>query len=251
MNKTSYAVSDRLRLVMGSELYLAIIGTVCSLFLALENSGIQDSVLDTFIHTRMLSGHVLAYIFCALPYASIFCQDLEDKYIYYAINRGTLRNYTISKVVHIYLSSVVTMVLGTFIYCLVVRIWVPWGSASNIYYELASEGYYASLVLHSRYLLYCLAYAFNLGLLAGTLSVAASYISLYIHSRIIVLTVPALLILILYEIADNSKFTVASFEPVYRFFSADLHSLLFILLLSLIPVLIFSVLIYRRLQKKL
>jgi len=251
MNKTRYAVSDRLRLITGFELYLAIIGTVCSLFFALENSGIQTSVLDTFIHTRMLSGHVLTYIFCALPYASIFCEDLEDKYIYYAVNRGKLRNYTISKVVHIYLSSVVTMVLGVLIYCLIVRIWVPWGLASDTYYELASEGCYNSLVLHSRYLLYCLAYAFNLGLLAGTLSVAASYISLYIHSRIIVLTVPVLLILILYQIADNSNFTVAAFEPLYNSFSSELHNFSFILLLSLIPVLIFTVLIYRRLQKKL
>jgi len=251
MNKTRYAVSDRLRLITGSELYLAIIGTVCALFFALENSGIQTSVLDTFIHTRTLSGHVLTYIFCALPYASIFCEDLEDKYIYYAVNRGKLRNYTISKVVHIYLSSVVTMVLGVLIYCLIVRIWVPWGLASDTYYESALEGCYNFLVLHSRYLLYCLAYAFNLGLLAGTLSVAASYISLYIHSRIIVLTVPALLILILYEIADNSKFTVMAFEPLYNSFPAEAHNFLFILLLSLIPVLIFTVLIYRRLQKKL
>lgn len=251
MNKTHYTVSDWLRLMTGYESYFAVAGTVCALFFALENNGIQASVLDTFLHTRMLSGHVLVYIFCALPYASIFCEDLEYKYIYYAVNRGKLRNYTLSKVASIYLSSVVTMVLGVLIFCLIVKMWVPWGQESDIYYELAADGSCSVLVFGSRYLLYCLIYAFHLGLLAGTLSVAASYISLFVQSRMIVLTVPVLLILILYEIADNSIYTVAAFEPVYKSFSSDLHNLMYVLLLSLVPVLILSVLIYRRLQKKL
>lgn len=250
MNKTRFAVSDRLRLLSGYELYLAVAGTVCALFLALENSGIQESVVDTFIHTRNLSLHVLVYIFCALPYAAAFCEDLENKYIYYTVNRGSLRNYTVSKVAHIYLASVVTMVAGVYIYCLIVRTQVPWAMTSDVYYDIAAEGGYSSLFLQSRYLLYCLIYALNLGLLAGTLSVAASYISLYIQSRIIVLTVPALLTLICYEIADTSIFTVASFEPIYNPFESDLLSQLFIFAMSIIPVAILTVLIYRRLQKK-
>ena len=59
---------------------------------------------------------MVAYIFCAFPFATVFCEDLENKYIRYSIIRGNLKKYVFSQISIIYLTSIAVMVLGTAIF---------------------------------------------------------------------------------------------------------------------------------------
>lgn len=251
MKKGHYFKADCIRMLTGHKLYLAILGIVCSLFIALENRGIQDSVFQTFAETRMLSGHILTYIFCAFPYASVFCEDLEHKYIYYEINRGDLRTYTVSKATHIYISSVVVMVAGVFLFCMLLKIGLPWSSTNDYFKDVALAGSYGFLIAQSQYFIYCLVYAFQLGLLAGTLSTATAFVSLFIRSRIVIFSTPVLILQILYEIANTSKYTVFSFEAYNKFFPTDIQNILFVITFSIVPVIVLILCIYYRLKSKL
>lgn len=203
------------------------------------------------MHGRFLSGQVLAYIFCAFPFASAFCEDLEHRYILYSVSRGNIRNYAISKIINIYLSSFVTMVLGVFIFTIVCRIWVPWGFTTDSFYSYAINGCYGMLIAHGHYVVYCLLYAVNLGMLAGTLSVLASTISLFICSKVMIITIPVLLMQILYETANKSVFSVFAFEAYNKFFSTDIQCFLFIFVLSILPVICAAKFILYRIPQKL
>lgn len=252
MKKPRYFRSDSLRMLSDRRTYLSILGATIALFFALEHSGIQGGVLQTFATTRAQSGELLCYVFCAMPFASVFCEDLENRYIYYSVGRGNLTYYTLSKAIHIYLSSIITMVGGVFCFCLLVRCMVPWSDPLEVnWLESLQAGCYGFLLTSAHYLIYCLAYAFHLGLMAGMLSLAAAYISLYVPSRIITLTAPVLLLQILRQISGMSIFSVYSFELYNKYFANDLQCLLFAMGLSIVPSILLVIGMRCKLSRKL
>lgn len=230
-----YLIMDIDRLFRQNNLYWGILGVVISLFLSLDNVGLQSSVFQTFMQTRVLSGHVLIYVFCVLPYADSILRDLEYKYINYQIYRGNLNSYLASKMSFIFLSSVFTLVLGTFVFCIILRCVLPWGDVTDSFYDIASSGCYGYLISHGEYLLYCLFYSVSIGLLAGFLSIFSAFISLIVPNKIIVYATPVLLLQILYDIADNSIFTVFTFEAYNKIFLMDINCFLFNFAMSIIP----------------
>ena len=252
MKKSCFFRSDSRRLLTDRRAYLAVIGVTVALFFALENGGIQDSVFQSFAITRARSGELLCYVFCAVPFAAVFCEDLENRYFYYAIGRGNITRYILSKAVHIYLSSVVVMVVGAMFFCLILRCIVPWSAPSDIsWFEGLQSGCYGFLLTGSHYLLYCMAYAFHLGMMAGMLSLAAACLSLFVPSRIITLTAPVLFLQILRQIAGMSMFTVYSFELYNKYFKSDLLCLLFAAALSLVPSALITVAMRWQLSRRL
>lgn len=254
MKKSCYFRSDFLRLITCPRTYLAVPGVVLALFFGLENFGIRESVLDSFFATRTHSGYLLCYIFCAVPFASVFLEDYENHYIRYSINRGSLTQYTISKAIHIYLSSMLTMMIGVLCFCMILRCFIPW--TTHLDQDLAliqhlADDCYGSFLLTEHYLSYCLMYSFHLGMLAGTLSIAASFLSLFIPSRMIILTTPILIHHLLLITAGMSIFSVYSFELYNKFFATDIQCTLFAAALSLIPAILLTIAIRRKLPQKL
>lgn len=65
---------------------------------------------------------------CASAFAAVFCEDLENKYLRYSIGRGNLKKYVLSKVIVIYVSSIITMILGTLLFIMYLRLQLPWTS---------------------------------------------------------------------------------------------------------------------------
>ena len=83
MNKVHYFRSDLHRLLKNYPLYLAVLGVAAALWFSLENYAFQEemvngNVLDTYIMSTNMSGIMIAYAFCAFPYAAAFCEDLEN-----------------------------------------------------------------------------------------------------------------------------------------------------------------------------
>lgn len=84
--------------------------------------------MDTYIYAVEMSGKMIAYAFCASAFAAVFCEDLENKYLRYSIGRGNLKKYVLSKVIVIYVSSIITMILGTLLFVMYLRLQLPWTS---------------------------------------------------------------------------------------------------------------------------
>ena len=65
---------------------------------------------------------MIAYVFCAFPFATVFCEDLDNKYIRYELIRSNLKRYVVTKIAFIYLTAILVMVLGTILFLLSGRI---------------------------------------------------------------------------------------------------------------------------------
>ena len=110
MEKTKYLRTDFSRLFKKYPLYLAIVGVAVSLIFSLENYAFEKgmvnvNVMDTYMFAVEMSGKMIAYAFCASAFATVFCEDLENKYLRYSIGRGNLIKYVFSnhKVIFDYL----------------------------------------------------------------------------------------------------------------------------------------------------
>lgn len=250
--KKHYLLADLKRLVKGYELYAAIIGVAVSLIFSLENEGFtNNSVVSTYLMSTEMSGVMIAYVFCAFPFATAFCDDLENGYARYQVIRGNFIRYVLSKVSVIYVTSIITMILGTIIFLAVYKTqgpWIDWQSGSI---GVTMAGTYSGLITGGHYLLYCIMCAFQLGLLAGILSAFAAFLSLYVTNRVTVLVLPVLVYQILLEYAGSGRFNVFIFRSHVKLFQQDWQCFLFLFMLSLILVAGFTFGICRKLKTKL
>lgn len=252
MKKTHYLAVDIKRLFKDYKIYFAIIGVMVSLLFSLEDQGIGDSgVIMTYIISISMSGYMIAFVFCAFSYATVFCEDLENKYIRYQIIRGELKKYVISKVFVIYVASVFTMIMGTILFVLLCHVQIPWVSLRIDELDIAKTGCYAVFLEDKKYLFYCVICATHLGMLAGSLSVFAAFISLYISNKMTVLILPVVVNQILMEVAGDGKFTVFAFKAYNKFFVQDWQNFLFATALSLIPVFLLTIGIFKKIKTRL
>lgn len=252
MKNENYFLSDIKRLFKSYEIYIAIIGVMLSLFFSLEDNGIQESgVLSTYMLSLALSGRIIAYAFCALPYATVFCEDLENKYVRYQIIRGNLKKYVLSKVMVIYISSVITMVLGTLLFLFICRIQVSWADLQMDSLNVELAGNYAFLISGKHYFLYCLLFSLHLGLLAGIFSVFAAYFSLYISNKVTVLILPVVVYQILLEYSRNGIISVALFYPYNKAFAQDWLYFFVILIVSIFITVLLMTGIYKKIKIRL
>lgn len=252
MERTNYFKTDIRRLLKGYELYLAVIGVTAALFFSLEDSGIiNNSVMFTYLLSCICSGSLISYIFCAFPYAYALGEDMENKYVRYQLIRGNLKKYVVSKISVIYLSSIVTMVAGSALFLVLVRTQVPWLDMWADDGEFFKGGQYSFLITNKHYFGYCLFNAFHMGLLAGTLSVLAAFVSLFVSNKVMVLAVPLLSYQILTVCLGRSKINLHSFEIYNKKFNNDIGYFLFVVMLSLVPVILLAAGSYKKIKKRL
>ena len=249
--RSHYFLTDIRRLWKSYEVYPAILGVTASLFFSMESMELKNgNVLFTYVFATELSGVMIAYVFCAIPYAASICEDLEHKYVRYQTIRGGLKRYVASKVCVVYLTSVLVMVCGSLLFVFLCRIQGPW--VSEGLYDLGPSlaGVYAGLIKSGHYAWYCAFYALQLGLLAGILSVLSTLVSLYITNRVMVFALPVLAYQILLESAGPGMYSVFMFRAFNKPFREDWQCLLF---LSAVSAGIVSALawgIFRKLQAR-
>lgn len=246
-----YFKADIRRLCGNYAWYVGVIGVAFFLFFSLEGRGyVNENVLFTYLFATNMSGALITYVFCAFPYAFVFGQDMEHKYIRYQLIRGDLKSYVLSKSVVIYLSSVITMICGTLLFLLLCRTQLQWVSLETVAQDISKVGCYESVLKGGHYLIYCLLYALHMGILSGFLSLFAAFCSIYITNRVMVLVLPVLLFQVLTSINING-YNIFVFYAYVKVFANDWHNLLFIFGLSAVPSVALTMGIYQSLKKRL
>lgn len=250
--KGHYFITDLRRLLKGKDIYVAILGLAISLLFSLENVGlVNNSVVETYVYATEMSGMMIAYVFCAFSYATSLCDDMEYKYMYYQTVRGSLKRYVLSKVSVIYLTSIITMILGSMMFILVYRTQGPWVDLELNDMKIYMVGVYSGLLKEGHYILYCIFYALQLGFLAGILSVFAAFLSLYITNKMTVLVLPVLIYQILLECAGSGMFTVFIFRAYNKPLDQDWKCLLFVFMLSIVLVAVLTMGIYKKIKTRM
>ena len=230
-------LSDFKRLLLNPKTYLASIGVTVALFFSEQDYFSQNSAenaISRYLEATEMSGFLIAFIFCALPFATVFCEDIQDRFIRQSCLRTGIKKYVCSKILVIYLSSVVTMVAGSILFYVLHSL-----SAQEAFYETEIYGnsYMGFLFVGGHYFLYCLATALHLGMLAGSLSVMAAFTSLYIRSKTATLAMPVFFYQILMEFDRNTLFGLL-FTPSSRVFVAGWKNVVAVICMSLIPVIL-------------
>lgn len=186
----NYFVIDFRRLFRRKEFYISIIAAAIVMIATAGGKNVSfDSILTVMITTVPKVGFLLSYIFCALAYGTLYCDDLENQYIRYEVVRGNLKKYVCAKTIAIFVSSVCVMVLGFLIFvCYYSFYLIP---ADELGLSLVMDSF--GLLENGHYLIWFLLYAFQWGIWGGCLSVIAAFLSLHISNRLLVLAAPVLI----------------------------------------------------------
>ena len=148
---------------------------------AFEKGMVNVNVMDTYMFAVEMSGKMIAYAFCASAFATVFCEDLENKY----------------------------------------------------------------------FMAYIFVVALQMGMLAGTLSLAASFVSIFITNKMLIMLTPILLYQILMEFRGSGWANIMIFDPALFQFKSDIEYFLIVCGFSLVPSIFFVLGIYRVIKNRL
>lgn len=259
--KTHYFAMDIWRCFSSGRIVIGVIGVFLTLLLASKNQ-IGMTVFDFYTGALYGVPFLLAMSFCAFSYADSFCEDFETKYTNAVLIRGNLKQYIMSKMTVIFFASELTMILGTCVYASVLHIWFPWcdnNREMGLYGNLVEEGGFRYFLNNENYIIYFVLVALQLGLLAGILSVFASYISLYISNKLLVMSVPLIGYYLLFyyasALAGDMKWVKIKvvFDATYgiKVCENDLLAFLYAVFVTVLFGVILFWGIYRKIRRKL
>lgn len=253
-----YLAMDFFRFIFSWRWIVGILGVVGTLLIAaLEGIALNTNVLYVFSIVLYGMPSILTLVFCAFPYSACFCEDYEDRYIQLEVIRGDLHSYTYSKVVVIFISSVMTMAIGIMMYAGILRGFLPWITIGDSHYENISLcGGLRRVFISGNYLLYYFLFGIQFGVIAGVLALLASYISLFISNRLLILSIPILGFYFIDYVRGmlfgvNSPSLYMVFNASNNIWDNDIVSYFMAVSIGIIGVILLHVLIYKRLKRRM
>ena len=212
--REGYFRTEISRLFHNKGFYFSVMGIVMILFLS-ANDGMGNmggSVLSSVLLSSYDAGFLAAFSLAAMPYAASFTDDLEYNYAKYLVIRGSYGKYVFSKMLVIFLSSMLAMGIGITCFSMLCSLGLPWADEGMMEYILMYGGY-RSFLGQGQYLLWFLLYGMQWGIFAGILSMAAAFLSLFWPNKLLVFSAPVLLYQILIEFGADSFRKISAFDP--------------------------------------
>ena len=99
------------------------------------------SVLSSVLLSSYDAGFLAAFSLAAMPYAASFTDDLEYNYAKYLVIRGSYGKYVFSKMLVIFLSSMLAMGIGITCFSMLCSLGLPWADEGMMEYILSVWGY--------------------------------------------------------------------------------------------------------------
>jgi len=200
---------------------------------------------------------ILCYIFCAVPFACSFCEDLEFRYLYLASSRVGFREYFFSKILTILFSSCLVMTVSTMIYAGLLSSFLPWVS-TQMGGDLTKLDFikFGNLLQNGNYFFFYFLNGLEMGLLNGILSLLAAFSSVCLPNKLLTLSIPVMGAYFLYTlgifVGKNNPalnlYYIFSFE--YKVFQNDILSFLYSIGVSLSAYIIISSVIFVKLKRR-
>lgn len=252
----NYIKIDLRRALLNIHFLVAILGVIGIMVISsIESRQWHLSVLNTFYLVTYSMPFLLTFIFSTMTYSDAFSEDIQCKYIYAQLIRGDLRKYMLAKVISIFISGLLTMTLGMFLYAILLRGYMPWLNLEESTFEsLMESGGLREVLQQHSFLLYYFLFSLQYGIVAGVLSVFSAYMSLYYANKLFILTIP---IVVWYFI----DYTLGYFGGPYlllpnKIFNAsnniwgnDILAFLYAVLLGIVLVIFLAIGIHKRLNR--
>ena len=113
------------------------------------------------------------------------------------------------------------------------------------------SGMYEILWGNGHFMAYIFVVALQMGMLAGTLSLAASFVSIFITNKMLIMLTPILVYQILLEFRGSGWANIMIFDPALFQFKSDMEYFLIVCGFSLVPSILFVFGIYRAIKNRL
>ena len=172
------------------------------------------SVYNTYQCAVYFTPYIISLIFCVLPFGLSFCEDMENNFIQQIVLGKNLKMYVFSKVIIIYITSCLAMVLGTILFVFIINIKAPWICEID---KLDNDLLAKMFILKGYPMIYFVIKAFYSGIISSVISLVAAVLSLFWQTRMFVLSIPFIVYcILLYYVKDVFKLDIRElFNPVY------------------------------------
>lgn len=175
------------------------VGSVLAVFLLYSLSSISEMVLVgreasvIYIFDAVNSFNSLMDIFLVISvicYGTSYCEDHQSRYDLYLMTRINSRQYAIGRVLTCWLTTIIAVFAGTWLYILCLRTIYPWVNES---FDYASYLTFSDPKLLNHPIVYLLYLTFIRMLAAGMWSIAALACSTIVSSTFVTIATPLLL----------------------------------------------------------
>ncbi|MDY4204213.1 hypothetical protein [Porcincola intestinalis] len=232
--------SDIKRLFCSLKTYLAPVGVAVAIFFSLQDDFVKRSdwnTLSLYMYAVQASGFLVAYICCAVPYGTVFCEDLENRYFRQRIIREGVETYVRTNMLTVYCSAVLTMASGSILFW-IMQVRIPHGHSIDV--ELYNQGRLGFLVSSGHFFIYFLMTAFRIGMFAGALAVISAFLSIYLRNKAATLSAPVLVSQILRGVVIRQMSFETLFFPYGKVFNHEAANAVLTLGISIATVVLFS-----------
>lgn len=255
-----YIKVDLYRCFLSRRFAIAVIIILGILLLGLqeaEQGYFEADVYSYFLFTMEMTPHILIFSGAAFAYAGSFCEDREHWYIRNEVMRGNKKSFVAARIVTVFLSAQVAVMLGSTIFAYILHFFYPWAKANTTgMYECVVEmGIFRGLPIRGYHFLYFVLWGLVYGVLAGILSVVSTWISLYISSRALMLISPVVIFYFLDQ--WGGKLFPETTYGLNILFSCDYcwtqntgKAVIVLIMIALLAMLLFGCLIYSKLKKE-
>lgn len=252
LQRQDFLCGDFRRALLSIRFPIGVLGVAFALFYSLYRMSDITSVYTAYIDALYFIPFALALMFCAFPFSGSLIEDIEYKYIQLLAMRGSLKKYTVSKVVLIYMSSVAVMILGTVLFAGLAHLQVPWELKDEyLYMDIFTE----VLWKNGCHVLFFAAHSFFIGLLAGNLALLAAYVSLFWQEKLLVIALPFFIyyLTIYYEYGIFGNIAWLDIRQIfnlsYNVWNNQVYSILWPMVVSLFIAVVIGRGIYKKLRR--
>lgn len=237
------------RLLIGT---LGIFGSLMTTLLDMPSS--YMSIAAVFFNVDSIPFY-LCFIFSVYVFADCFCEDIEYRFHRNILVRKSLKRYISARAAMIFITSAVTMTLGMQIFFLILRLWLPWvGADDSAARVLMKNSTFRILLTQKNYFAYFLLSSLKVGLLSACLSLSASFVSLFVKSKLLVYSTPVMLYYLMVNFAAKIPEELEIFNlykvfmPIYNVWRNDWYTALWTILISSFVAFLLGIGIYYRME---
>lgn len=215
-----------------------ILGALVCYFTLLFCGNINSDTVHTFLYLHDRSQSFLAYIVGIIPYVMCFYDDFSYGNIKNVLGRIDIYTYTISKTVVAIFSTIFAFGLGKLLFVFLHSLSHPLGTEETIN-MIATNMLFINFIKDEQYLLYLVLTVLPKALYCAVLCQMAMLVSVLIHNRAIIFTVPIAIYYVL-NFYINDVVEIENFNFVHIFsgtavlFQNDWFTLCYALVVALI-----------------
>lgn len=253
----NYIKINAVRCLKSYKIWGGIAGVFLSLlFATLENKNDSNSIV--FMVGYIIDGipFYLCMVFCAVPYAGSISEDMAFDFHKLQIIRQNLKAYIVTKVIVIFFSAIIAMMLGFLLFVAVLKLRLPWVMVNDSLYDILIErGGLKSLLINRKFIMYYLLVSVQLGMFSGCLSLTATVFSLFVKNRLLVYSVPVMVLYLIINFAWRIPTELAPlnlykvFIPFYNVYNHDVWSFIWSVFIGLLTACFLGAVIFYKVRR--